>query len=297
VRGPVLKNHMLDRFFIVPEHKLLFCYMEKVACTNFNNLFATLRKHYNDSFIPTHGSYGWYQSVPWLLGYNIEDLEHILADPSWHKAVFYRDPVERFVSAYRSKCEHVDTDGEFVCNRAFGNGSASFETAVERIARLDARPDFDPDNTMNVHFQRQLSFCGGLEHNLKYYDTVESLSVDTARDKVTGLFDKVGAKTEWIPNFDKLFPPIVEEDAGVLLENQKDHNTDSADHLREYLPAGRGDLLEKLWKHYDGDYKIFNITLPSWELTGMTEASNAAPTIAAESKFSDYGIPTLHPTG
>mmetsp|Transcript_37686 Transcript_37686/g.70478 ORF Transcript_37686/g.70478 Transcript_37686/m.70478 type:complete len:1243 (+) Transcript_37686:108-3836(+) len=265
VQQPVLKNHLLDRFFIVPEHKLLFCYMEKVACTNFNSLFAQLRRHYNDSFIATHGSFGWFQSVPYLEGYSIRNLEHIMEDPSWHKALFYRDPVERFVSAYRSKCEHVDKDGAFVCNRAFGDKNASFKKAVERISRLDERSDFDPDYTMNVHFQRQMSFCGGLEHNLKYYDTVEPLSVDTARSKVEHLFEKVGAQTEWISDFDKLFPEAEKNGDGVLLQNQKHHNTDSAEHLRDYLPDDRPDLLQKLWRHYEGDYRIFNITPPRWE--------------------------------
>ena len=36
---PVLTNTHLDRFIVVPEYNLLFCYIEKVGCTMFNKLF------------------------------------------------------------------------------------------------------------------------------------------------------------------------------------------------------------------------------------------------------------------
>jgi Sulfotransferase family len=50
-----------DHWIVVPEHKLLFCFVEKVACESFNQLFASLRSRYD----PTQVQGGiWRKNTP-----------------------------------------------------------------------------------------------------------------------------------------------------------------------------------------------------------------------------------------
>lgn len=93
----------LERIIIVSEYKLLFCYIEKVACTSFNNLFKCVRKQQPRARGFTWGRYT-YKSPEYNL--TRESLGDLIANSSWYKAVLYRDPVSRFVSAHASKCVH-----------------------------------------------------------------------------------------------------------------------------------------------------------------------------------------------
>ena len=108
--APKLNDRFLDRFIIIPEYKLMFCYIEKVGCTSFNHLFTSIRKQ----------DWHWFQNSPQALNYTKSDLEWILSNPEWQKAVFYRHPLDRVLSAYKSKCEWTDnrdSDGNIHCQK------------------------------------------------------------------------------------------------------------------------------------------------------------------------------------
>ena len=49
----------------------------------------------------------------------LAEYQALLADPAWRKAVVYRDPMERFLSAYNSKCLRADPDGFAHCEAVF----------------------------------------------------------------------------------------------------------------------------------------------------------------------------------
>ena len=65
----------------------------------------------------------------------------IMKDPAWLKVVIYRDPLERFLSAYRSKCEE-EFDADNVCDDVFHKKRPTFAEAIRRLyLRLEASPD------------------------------------------------------------------------------------------------------------------------------------------------------------
>mmetsp|Transcript_14058 Transcript_14058/g.24695 ORF Transcript_14058/g.24695 Transcript_14058/m.24695 type:complete len:497 (+) Transcript_14058:100-1590(+) len=260
---PNLTWQMLDRFIVLPEYNLLFCYIEKVACTAFNDLFSQLRRKFDPTVIRTHGNKGWFQNSPYFRWYGKRDLERILVNRSWHKAVFYRDPVERFVSAHRSKCDHFDSyDGGYLCKQAFGSETASFVDAADKM--FEIRDLYGDDETVNEHFRRQGSFCGGLDNTLQYYDTVEQLTFNTAREKVLRLMGKIGASPDDVEDFDTLFP-APEEAANLQEESSEIHTSHSQDHLREYFPEDHPEFLAEVFVYYEDDYRLFNISRSRWQ--------------------------------
>jgi hypothetical protein len=87
-------------FFFLPDAKLLFCGIPKVGISEFVNFFRY--------------SYGAkdYLSMPHFKADREEFLlgrlsrftaTQLIQDPTWTKAVFFRDPAERLLSAYLDK--------------------------------------------------------------------------------------------------------------------------------------------------------------------------------------------------
>ena len=174
-----LGAHYLSRFLVVPEHNLLFCWMEvrprgaapprspapqKVGCSAFNDLFRSLRERY-DPKMSSAKAYG--ANSAWKFGWTTHDIEAALHNRTWHKAVFYREPLERFVSAFKSKCvKGADKDGKKICGSEFAGGRPTFSAAVRHFVSMDASKASDSQN-VNPHWKRQTRFCGGLVDTLK----------------------------------------------------------------------------------------------------------------------------------
>ncbi|KAG5179599.1 hypothetical protein JKP88DRAFT_326070 [Tribonema minus] len=168
------KSNLYNKWIIVPEHKLLFCFIEKVGCKSFNQLFKSLRARYD----PTQAAAGVWGSNN-MTAHNLTeaDIDAYVEDPLWHKAVFYREPLVRFLSAFRSKCEpHHDGDRQH-CTATFGSEQPPFAAAVDRLSQQQPITD--------AHWRRQIHFCGGLQSKLVHFQTVEQLDAITSRQKCT----------------------------------------------------------------------------------------------------------------
>lgn len=281
----LLTNELLDRFIVVPEHKLLFCQIENNACTVFNELF--LRVRHEESPPPKENDL-WSRNSPRLLNMSKTDLEDIMVDQSWHKAVFYREPSERFIAAYDSKCLPGHDPDRVHCRRAFGDKSGvPFEKAVCKLAMLtQERAEMN-----DVHFMHQHRFCGGLLRTLEYYNTVEQLDHQTVRDKVRRLLGTVGVEPTSVNKFDTLFPPV--DDALPVgdappnatavkptLRSGRPHATASssgggkyhARHLQSKYLANE-DAVDIIVRHFAPDYHLFRMPTPSFGAVDTNETA------------------------
>ena len=180
---PKLTDKFLNRFIIVPEYKLMFCYVEKTGCSMFNHLFRILRLHHpsladNTKELMYQANDTWYRNTPEHHGLKKSDLEDMLQNPEWTKAVFYRHPLTRYLSAFRSKCEGWDWDGWKRCVDAFGFKKGGFAFVLNALLQNQTRAFNDP------HFSPMSRFCGGLDNTLDYYDVVHRLSTNTTPPQI-----------------------------------------------------------------------------------------------------------------
>lgn len=231
-----------DRFIVLPKYNLLFCYIEKVGCTSFNRLFNILTGNPHNR---------WFANRPKEHGYTRDDLDAMLRNKSWHKAVFYRHPSDRFVSAYQSKCNPILTRH---CKDSFGAADVSFEDAIGLLSNATVID--------NAHWTPQNIFCGGLTNTLQYYDTVELLERSTANRKVRTMMRaaNVPMTNEVYAAIDRVFP----------VNSHTSSNTNKYDAITnsESVSSTLLDTTEKLSviiDHYMGDYRLFNIKLRPWE--------------------------------
>lgn len=254
------REDLLDKIMIIPEHKLLFCWIDKVAGTAFNDLFLHVRSKYE----PEQARF----AQPYTR-FHHNDMDHFnwteaqligaIKSDEWHKAVFYRDPVERFASGYASKClgDDSDIDGRRRCKEMFGSETVPFDTAVETLNYYSEH--FGSNDTMlEVHWRRQSDYCGGLSWSIKYYQTVVQLDRETARMDVEKLLDKVGINPQEVPQFDELFPPPEDTEW-----TEDPHNKNTSGELEEYYPADQPQLLQDVVRFYEQDYRTFGLRRPT----------------------------------
>ena len=169
-------NHVL----VVPSHRLLLCRIEKVANTVLSSLMCSLnREHAPGARQPQHQALGddsaqvfdfeagcdWHTAEAINMRMSLEQIQDAFVTRvrPWTKVVFYRDPLERFLSAFLSKCtdgHDPEWDRKHFCAPIFGSARPTFE----HVAGVVGRAGFEmQDGSAGDHWRNQVDFCGGLE--------------------------------------------------------------------------------------------------------------------------------------
>jgi hypothetical protein len=269
---PELTKRLLGNFIVVPEHNLLFCYVEKVGCSMFNHLFRMLRLHHpnvaEDPAEVAHlANFTWWRNTPRHFELTKSDLEDILVNPNWTKAVFYRDPVMRFVSAFKNKCENTLVGKSSYCERfaSLGPNASNFDNVLDQIQNGNRKL------LKNPHFAFASDFCGGLGSTLGYYDFVHELNSDAAL-RVGTLLNKIGVPNmlarSLVDNTVRSKGTNVEADReraaklGVELglgpSQLKSHNTDASKATCDYVNTReKVKVIEEL---YSVDFATFGLS-------------------------------------
>jgi len=192
--GPQYMEQWSNRLLVVPKLKFAFCYIEKNACTQFNTLMNRLNRYeYSGNAVFLKSSYQTFNM----------DSEEINKANGWRMAVFLRDPSERFLSAWMSKCVAWEDKGANCLGgrRVSGNdsnsGISSFETMVDRdLPAYVYLRDHRWGGAYNSHYDPQANFCNGL--NLADFDYVGHLvgNPDVVHDQVQKMLRDVAMVPE-----------------------------------------------------------------------------------------------------
>ena len=235
-------------FAVVPEYNLLFCRIHKAGSSALNHLLPAIAP----PPYPNHPTWTHYQASDY--GLIASDMSRIIQDSSWMKVVIYRDPLEKFLSAYRSKCEDFDNDG--VCETVFNNHRPAFP---EAIRRLFFKEDVYPDS----HFAPQASICN-LRRTLPYFDERFVLDPSTSYATILRILEdaKIPMTESLTKKLDAIFPPPGSE-------SSSHHNTHSADHST-LLGYYSHDCFIKLMVHYyQEDYTLLELPYPDWAIPAI----------------------------
>lgn len=171
-----------------PFNRLMFCTIPKCAST-------LIRRMSIDLDAPTRQRIG---RSPGLA----PDFSpaYALASSRWYKLLVVRDPIDRFASAYRSKCEVQldgsdgrDADGAQHCRKLLRIPQADMSAlrVIEELERA-RRKGYTPA-TRNPHWLEQRLFCGGVEHSYRYYNY--RVAFERLREGLTRLLDSLDNAT------------------------------------------------------------------------------------------------------
>ncbi|XP_045921317.1 carbohydrate sulfotransferase 12-like [Micropterus dolomieu] len=139
-----MSNKELDNLIVDDKHGIIYCYIPKVACTNWKRVMIVLNhsEPYQDPM-----------SIPGEFAHNSSKLTLLNSFPRtemeaklkhYTKFLFVRDPFVRLISAYRDKFQK---ENEYFYSfardilRMYGNQSDPPQTAHEAFAS-DIRPSF-----------------------------------------------------------------------------------------------------------------------------------------------------------
>lgn len=203
-----IPNRELDHLIVDDTHQIIYCYVPKVACTNWKRVMVVL----SQSLIsPSSGKpYTDPEAVPPDLVHNSSLhltfakfwrhygslSRHLMALKLQHytKFLFVRDPFVRLISAYRNKFGRPNEDfyRQFgsVMVRRYGNVSGSLpETAAEAYAAgikptfqqfitylLD--PETERENIFNEHWRQVYRLCHPCQVKYDFIGKLETLETD-----------------------------------------------------------------------------------------------------------------------
>lgn len=270
-RLEILSRWYFDRLVIFPSHKTIFCLIEKNANTVFSSIFQTIP---NDMVNPNFTSGMWRQHCPKRNRLTPIEVSSFIKDPTWFKAVFYRDPLERFLSAYRSKCGGVDADGPVWCRREFGRRNASFEEVL--LFYSEGNEVYDP------HFERQDSFCGGIGRFLGHFNIVKPLNPQTLRDDFSPILTSLNISltnlsSPTVQRFYQLIPAPSNATASRIVP------VEDIMSQRRYTNSSEVTMLQRYYRKqcyvrtvvdlYKKDYQRFHIPFPAWALPAIQNTS------------------------
>ncbi|XP_028809722.1 carbohydrate sulfotransferase 11 isoform X2 [Denticeps clupeoides] len=169
-RRRVLTPSDLKHLVVDEEHELIYCYVPKVACTNWKRMMMVLsgRGKYTDPMqIPSNEAHVS-SNLKMLSQYNIAEINHRLK--SYLKFLFVREPFERLVSAYRNKFTlRYNTSfhkryGTRIVRRYRKNATAeALQTGADvkfcEFAEYLTDPVTQQEAPLNEHWQTVYSLC------------------------------------------------------------------------------------------------------------------------------------------
>ncbi|CAB9517487.1 carbohydrate [Seminavis robusta] len=231
---------------VMEDYRLIFFAQAKVGCTVWKLLFRRMmgiEKWRNQQgglphVRPKNG-------LKYLDDYNISYASHIMQSPHWTRAIFLRDPKERFLSAYLDKAVESTLFVDTCCNRKRQVHCNPAPPALhEFMAAIHNCKDshWDPQSErMETKYWKYLNFIGHLE---------------TVQQDAKRLLRKIGAweqygKNGWGKN----------ETSAIFESADGTHHANNAkSKLQEYLYP---ELEQEVEEFYEDDYnnKLFNFTI------------------------------------
>ena len=246
---------------IVPEYKLVFFTLPKVACTEWKLLFRRIYglpewpegKLLQDLHNPA------LNQLMYLSNYTLEEAQNMLTSDEWTRAVFVREPKERVLSAFLNKfveeksfyinkcCQskhfHFDFDVEKKhCKRKKREGD--FVYFLNRT--LDClNPHWDPQvNAIDEKWWNQMDFVGYMHH---LADDAARLLKNIHSSKGTSAWNDYG-KDGWGSN-----------GTAFMMRDTAHHATNAHNKLRKYYTPCTEKFVERNWRA-EWEKDILNFT-------------------------------------
>ncbi|KAK5865782.1 hypothetical protein PBY51_020024 [Eleginops maclovinus] len=205
-----IPNRELDHLIVDDTHQIIYCYVPKVACTNWKRVMVVL----SQSLIsPSSGKpYTDPEAVPPDLVHNSSIhltfakfwrhygslSRHLMALKLQHytKFLFVRDPFVRLISAFRNKFGRPNEDfykqfGSVMLHRYANVSGILPETAAEAFAEgikptfqqfitylLD--PETEKESIFNEHWRQVYRLCHPCQVKYDFIGRLESLETDAA---------------------------------------------------------------------------------------------------------------------
>ena len=239
--------------------KLAFCFVPKVACTNFKRIFLGLAgivkpaEVYNLSGYAVHKKH--IDDLKLLKDFNIEERDNITAQ--YKKFMFVRDPLERLLSAYRNKFETHPNKA-----RRANFFELVKQVYIEHPMRRKERNIIAKLENKTLPFQDFLYFI--LDHlELKGQVDEHFMPTTTLCNPCKIKYDYIGHYEHLNDEADKIFRDL-SIDYKFPARNDNYSSDETEDLVKSYYSVLPRELILSIWEVFKQDYIIFNLPIPGW---------------------------------
>ncbi|XP_063926954.1 carbohydrate sulfotransferase 11-like [Zophobas morio] len=231
----------LDHVLVDHKHKMLYCYVPKVACTNWKRLLMVLTGTSSSSnLVDIPGSLAHADNSTLRLSQlDPPAVRHCLEH--YTAFVMVRHPFERLLSAYRNKFENTYSQyfqlryGRTIIRKYRHNATDSDLDTGTNVTFREFVWYVLEDGSANEHWAPVFDLCHPCSLNYSFIGRYETLVEDAA-----ALLDMIGA------------PPIA-------FPFTRSSNTSHK--LRTYFQQLSMDDIRGLYKKYEYDFRLFGYTL------------------------------------
>ncbi|XP_022820826.1 carbohydrate sulfotransferase 11 [Spodoptera litura] len=245
-----LPPSQLEHILINEEHKLLYCYVPKVACTNWKRIFMMLSGKWNGTDVLSITASiahtpGLFRDLS-----NVSKAERDYMLENYNKMIIVRNPFERLLSAFRNKLE-----GDTLSARYF----------QDRIGRRIIKAYRENPSNESLEYGRDVTFK---EFALFLTNRSEEMA-DVVNNEhwqpITNLCHPCLIKYTLVGKYETLL-----DDSTLALHTinashiqfpRLDHTSGTAEKLHRYFSQLDLPLIRRLYKLYKHDYRIFNYNL------------------------------------
>lgn len=243
-----------QNIYVNDKHKVLYCEVPKVACTNFKRIMLILSGKVNTTNpvdLPPTLVHGDYQRNYLRTLDTYSPREIVKKITTYFKFMFVRDPLERILSAYRNKFTRTYNEyfklryGRKIVSRYRDNPSdislenghdVRFTEFIEYL--LD--PVTSQEDELNPHWRQFYRLCHPCQVKYDFIGKYDTLDEDV--DKLLNILN-----LEDVIRFPKAKPGVP-----------------TSDIMRMYFKNVTSQELHKLWKLYAVDYNMFGYKYPNF---------------------------------
>jgi hypothetical protein len=231
-----------EGLYVNKKAKFAFCLIEKNACSKWSTIMGRI-EHGN---FDTGPKYGIAHAT-----FSPADAAYVFNDRSATRAVFVRDPLERFLSAFLDKCTDIGCTNSFCHMRdvtQFGS-PIPFSLAVEWLKKKNV----DALGHNDGHWTSQSSHCE-LRSRLHEYTVLGLMESTTLAQNANCLLERAGLSSVNVKSSDDS-ASFWQVPSSVRNENE------NTEYLKSFYTK---EAAEMVYQKFKEDYTLFNIRRPSW---------------------------------